>query len=136
MFGLIDLFTLATLVGFYFTQKQLSKVVKRTLLRIIYLSSITLAVTFFSILINNVDKANALTSSFIDITTDIITFMKIFTLTIGIHNGNTARSQELKFKPVAAAALAATKSHDNILESKSTQPEVSQKLSEKETVEV
>lgn len=78
MFGAIDLLTLGILIWLYKTN-NLGNDSSRVIRRIIYMSGVTIFATVFAVTINIVDGPIGLTASILDISTDVITMMKIYT---------------------------------------------------------
>lgn len=79
MFGSIDLFTLGVLTWFYFHASTVSGDTAKVIERILYMSGITMFATLFAIFVNLYDAPIGLAASIMDISTDIITLMKVFT---------------------------------------------------------
>ena len=78
MFGAIDCFTLSCLIWFR-VSNDIKGETAYVLDRVIIMSSITFGATIFAVWVNAADPRVGLTSSIMDITTDILTMMKIFT---------------------------------------------------------
>jgi len=82
MFGVIDLMTLIFLASFYKEQKDKGILKGHTeyiIYRVLLLSSVTFGATIMATIINNQIPAIGLTSSIIDITTDILSMMRVYT---------------------------------------------------------
>jgi hypothetical protein len=82
MFGTVDVLTLLFLMYFYkenVASGVLNGKADYTVFRIIFVSSVTFIVTIFAIIINDQIPSIGLTSSIVDITTDILSMMRIFT---------------------------------------------------------
>lgn len=79
MFGAIDLATLAMLAYFYF-HTELNEATSLVIQRILYMSSVTMFATVFAVIVNVADPGIGLAASILDISTDIITLMKVYTL--------------------------------------------------------
>lgn len=79
MFGAIDLFTLGLLFMFYF-KVELNDATSTVVKRILYMSSVTMVATVFAVWVNVADPPIGLSASILDISTDCITLMKVYTL--------------------------------------------------------
>ena len=81
MFGTIDLMTLLFLYCFYREQSSRGFLTGRAsfvIFRVLYISSVTFLATVVAIVINTQIPSIGLTSSIVDITTDIVSMIKIY----------------------------------------------------------
>jgi hypothetical protein len=93
-FGVIDLLTLLVFAKVFFTMKT-SPVANEKLLgtlgRVLKMSSITMCITIYAIILNVIDPMNSLTAGVIDISTDIMTLMRIYSSSSPKRSSSSAK---------------------------------------------